>query len=73
MKKTRIRHKLLEKLAERTGISKAVLSDYIAGRKKPSADKIFYLEDMTGIPARIWVQGTPDQKRSAVNAAMMRG
>ena len=72
MKKTRIRHKLLEKLAERTGLPKTYLSDVIGGRKVPTAEKVFYLEDMTGIPARIWAQGSPDQRRSAVNAAMSR-
>lgn len=70
MKKVRVRHKLLEKLSIKTGIPRPLLSDYMAGRKVVPTTKVFFLEDMTGIPARVWAQGTPDQIRAAVNNAM---
>ena len=70
MDNSRIRHKLLEKLSIKTGIPKSMLSDYIAGRRVVPTTRIFFLEDVTGIPARVWAHGTPDQRRAAVNAAM---
>jgi transcriptional regulator with XRE-family HTH domain len=40
--------------AEMLGVTPSLLSLYLSGRRRPPLDKLFWLEDEFGIPARLW-------------------
>lgn len=43
-------------LADKLGISKQTVSDWVAGRSRPEPERMAKLEEMLGIPMRAWTE-----------------
>jgi transcriptional regulator with XRE-family HTH domain len=47
-------------LAEKLGVSRQAVSDWVSGDSQPKPDLMAKIEDLLGIPMRSWTE-TPDE------------
>ena len=52
--------------AKHLGISQGFLSNILAGRRRPHYQRAKDLASRSGIPVVVWLDGTPDQIRTAL-------
>lgn len=52
-------------VAIQMGVSRPHLNAVLQGKRQPSGKLAVRLEEITGVPASVWIAGTPEQKRTA--------
>lgn len=65
--------KTQSELGRVAGYSRSMICKILSGDKKPCLSGAFRLESITGIPARLWAFGSPEQIQKAFYKWARRG
>ncbi len=57
-------------IAQKVGITPAFYSEIINGKKRPGRETAVRLEQITGVPFKTWMLGTPEEIRAELEAAL---